>query len=107
MPSVWGPSDEELMDAQSYQFSASSDGPQSVDQSGGKDDDDSDGSEVGDDEEIDDHFGHLLDLAEAAHLVDAYHTDEGTVPLLEDIVLVTLHEDSTPNSSSPRKRSRL
>jgi hypothetical protein len=111
VPSFWGPSDEELNDARSYRFSASSDSPRSVDQLGGKDDDDSDEFEVEDDEDMDDHFGHLFDLAEAAHLADVYHTDEGTdttEPLLNDI---TIHEGSTPNTStsnsSPRKRSRL
>lgn len=89
------------MNAQSHHFSANSesDNPPLADQLGGKDEDDSDESEVEDDEGMDDHFGHLFDLAEAAHLVDVYHTDEDIVPLLEDI---TLHERSTCNNS-PRK----
>jgi hypothetical protein len=109
MPLVWGPSDEELTDAQSYQFSASMDGPRSVDQLGGKDDDEIDNSdefEVEDDEGTDDHFGHLFELVEVANLADVYHSDGGIVSLLEDVML---HEGSnqTIPSSSPRKRSRL
>ena len=73
-----------------------------ADQSGG-DNCDSDESEGEDGEGIDDHFGHLFDLAEAAHVVDVYHTDEDISPLLDDI---TLHESSTPNSS-PQKRNHL
>jgi hypothetical protein len=103
MPSFWGPSDKELMNARSHWFSASSDSLCSVGQLSGKDDDDSKESEVDDDEDTDDHFGHLFDLAEAAHLADVYHTDEGILPLLEDI---TLTEGSTPNNS-PRKQSHL
>ena len=103
MPSFWGPSDEELMSAWSYQFSATADSDNPpVDQSG-QDDDDGDESEVEDDEGMDDHFGHLFDLAEAAHLADIYHTSEW--PLLEDIT-VTLHKDLTPYNS-PQKRSHL
>lgn len=97
MPPFWGPSDEELMNARSHHFSANFDTPPSVGKSDGKDDDDSDESEVHDDEGMDDHFGHLFDLAEAAHLADVYHTDEEDVSLLEYI---------TPNNS-PRKRRRL
>jgi hypothetical protein len=95
MPSFWGPSDEELMNARSHQFSANLDTSLSVDQPG-KGDDSSDGSEVEDDEGMDDHIGHLFDLAETAHLADVYHTSE--VPLLQ--------EGLTPNNS-PRKRSHL
>jgi len=102
MPSCWGPSDEELLNAQAHQFSANLDTPPTADQSGG-DNCDSDESEGEEDEGIDDHFGHLFDLAEAAHFVDVYHTDEDIAPLLDDI---TLHESSTPNSS-PRKRNHL
>jgi hypothetical protein len=70
------------------------------DQLSGKDEDDSDESEVDDEGvDMDDQVGHLFDLAEAAHLVDVYHTDED-IPLLENI---TLHERSIPS----RKRTHL
>jgi len=52
---------------------------------------------------MDDHFSHLFDLAEAAHLADIYHTSEW--PLLEDVT-VTLHKDLTPYNS-PQKHSHL
>jgi hypothetical protein len=100
MPHSWGPSDEELTNARTHQFSANLD---AVNQVAGKDDHDSDESESDDDEGMDDHFDHLFDLAEAAHLVDVYHTDEDISPLLED---VTLHASSTP-THSPRKRNHL
>ena len=100
MPSNWGPSDEELINARSHRFSASLDSLHSEDQLGGKDDDDNDASEVEDDEGMDDHIGYLFDLAEAAHF---HHSDEGIISLLEDI---TLHDGSTSNHS-PRKRSHL
>ncbi len=103
MPSFWGPSDEELMSAQSYQFSATADSDNPLVDQSGQDDDDSDESEVEDDEGMDDHFGHLFDLAEAAHLADVYHTGEW--PLLEDVT-ATLHKDLTPYNS-PRKCSHL
>jgi hypothetical protein len=106
MPSSWGPSNEELTNAQSHQFSANLDNLPLVDPLGGEDKDDSDESEVEDDEDMDDHFGHLFDLAEAAHFVDVYHTDEGIAPLCEDITLHASHSSSTPNNS-PRKRSHL
>lgn len=109
--SFWGPSDEELNDARSYWFSASLDSPHSVDQLDGKNDDNSDESEVEDDKDMNNHFGHLFDLAEAAHLADVYHTNKGTntiEPLHNDIII---HKGSTPNTStpnsSPRKCSHL
>ena len=80
------------------------DNPPSVDPFGGKDNDDGDGSEVEDDKGMDDHFGHLYNLAEAAYLVDFYYTNEDIVPLLEDI---TLHENGLTPNNSPRKHSHL
>jgi len=100
MPSFWGPSDEELTNAQTHQFYANLDTLPSVDQLDGQDDHDSDESEGENDEGMDDHFGHLFDLAEAAHLVDVYHTDADILPLVEDI------ESPTP-TNSPRKRNHL
>jgi hypothetical protein len=97
----WGPSNEELMNAQSHQFSANLDNPPLVDQLVGKDSDDSDESEVEDDE---DNFGHLYNLVEAAHLIDSYRTDKDIVPLLED---TTLHEKGSTPNNSPQKRSCL
>jgi hypothetical protein len=94
------------MSAQSHKFSANLDNAPSVDQLAGKHDDYSDESEVEDDEGIDDHFSHLYDLAEAAHLADFYHTDDDIMPPVEDITLHWHEEGSTPNNS-PRKRSRL
>jgi hypothetical protein len=102
MPPFWGPSNEELTSAQTHNFSANLDTPPVVNELGG-DNRDSDESEGEDDESMDDRFGHLFDLAEVAHLVDFYHTDENISPLLEDI---TLHENSTPNSS-PQKCNHL
>ena len=87
------------MDARSTQFSENSDNPHSAQLI----DEDSDEYEDEGDEAMDGHFGHLFDLAEAAHLVDIYHTDRDIVPFLDDI---TPHEGSIPNIS-PRKRSRL
>ena len=103
MPYSWGLSDEELTNAQTHQFSANLDIPPLVDQIASKDDDDSDESEGDDDGGMDDHCSHLFDLAEAAHLVDVYHTDEDISPLLGG---VTLHASSTP-THSPRKRNHL
>ena len=100
MPYSWGPSDKELTNAQTHQFSANLDTPSSVDQIASNDSDESEGD---DDGGMDDHFSHLFDLAEAAHLVDVYHTDEDIAPLLEG---VALHASSTP-THSPWKRNHL
>jgi hypothetical protein len=58
------------------------------------------------DDDINNHFGHLFDLAEAAHLADVYHTNKGIAPILNN----TTHEGSTLTStpnSSPWKHSHL
>jgi hypothetical protein len=88
------------MDAQIDQFSANYNTPLPVDPSSGNDDHDSVESEGEDDGGVDDGVGNLFDLAEAAHLVDAYHADEDIIPLLEDFTF------STPNNS-PQKRNHL
>ena len=95
MPSFWGPSDEELMNARSYHFSENF----NISPSASNDDDESNESEVEGDEDMGDDFVHLFDLAEAAHLVEVYHTDENILPSLEDITLHSTH--------SPRKCSHL
>ncbi|SRR6266849_7905444 len=105
MSLAWGPSDEELINVQSHHISANLDCPicsPSANQLGGKGEDESDNSEESkvEKEGMDDHFGHLFNHAEAAHLVDVYHTNGDIEPLLEDIMY------STSNNSS-WKRSHL
>jgi len=79
-----------------------------MDQSDDISHDDSDESEVEDDGGMND----LLDLAEAAHLVDVYHlTDEDIVPLPE-VITYGLHDEgsysnTSPRNTSPRKRSHF
>ena len=102
MPSLWGPSDEELTNVQKHQFSANRDTMPPGDRVGGEYRE-SDDEESDDEEGMDDDFSHLCDLAESAHLVDVYHTDADITPLLEDF---TLQETSTPNNS-PRKQNHL
>jgi hypothetical protein len=98
MPSCWGPSNEELTNAQTHQFSASYDSIAPLDQISDEDNRDSAESEAEGDGGTDDHFANLFDLAEAANLVDVYHAD--IIPLVEDFGL------STPNNS-PRKRKHF
>lgn len=103
MPLHWGPSDKELINARSYQFSANSDSLPFVDQSDDISHDGSDESEVEDDGGMND----LLDLAEAAHLVDVYRlTDEDIVPL-QEVITYGLHDEGSSSNTSPRKRSHL
>jgi hypothetical protein len=103
MPSLWGPSDEELTKVQEHQFSANQDTMPPVDQMGTVYDHESDDEESDAEEAMDDDFSHLCDLAESAHLVDVYHTDTDIVPLPQDF---TLQETFTPNNS-PRKRNHF
>lgn len=99
MSSAWGPSDQELTNTATYQFSANWDASPQVDQLGDGDDCESNESEGEDDEEMS--AGHLLDLAEAAHLVDVYHMDKDIALLLDSF---TLHDTSTRNNAQRKRK---
>jgi hypothetical protein len=95
MPSALGPTNQELVNMMTYQSSANWDASPFTGE-WGEDDCDSNESEAENHDEMNDDFDHLLNLAEAAHLVDVYHMDEDFVPLRGDL---TLHDTSTPNNS--------
>jgi hypothetical protein len=98
MSSSWGPSDEDLAKARTNHFSSNLETTPIVEQLDGEDDRDSEESEGENDADMDDHVGHLFDLAEMAHFMDIYHVEDD---IIDD---VRLHD--TPNMS-PRKRGRL
>jgi hypothetical protein len=95
MPSSWGLSDEDLAKARTNHFSSNLETTPIVEQLDSEDDQDSEESEG---EDIDNHVGHLFDLAEMAHFVDIYYVEHD---IIDDFVL-----DDTSNML-PWKRGCL